>query len=83
MSTVVSLKVKTGKIEKLSPAWASVRQYLKKQTKKRERERGKEEVLGNKKGGKGRKEAERIHPPTLAGYSYLLLLKRWKTSPNP
>lgn len=53
-----------------------MRQYLKKQTKKRERERGKEEVLGNKKGGKGRKEAERIHPPTLAGYSYLLLLKR-------
>lgn len=60
-----------------------MRQYLKKTNKKERARKGKRGSVSHKKGGKGRKEAERIYPPTLAGYSYLLLLKRWKNKSKP
>lgn len=68
---VVCLKVKTDKMEKSSPAWASERPYLKIQTKKRGSEKGeKEEGLGNKE----EREGGRKNPSTHTGRLQLFAL---------
>lgn len=70
---VVCLKVKTDKIEKSSPAWASVRLYLKKNKQKRS-EKGKKEGLG------GRRQEESIHHT--GRLQLFALVKKVKSQPK-